>query len=278
MKALPLILAFFLVSLIACSQVVVQRGDTVQLTYTGAYTNGTIFDTNDKANLAVFPADASHFTPLTVTVGRGEVIRGFENALPGMEEGQTKTVTIKAVDAYGSYDAEKVIKFPRELTYPLIATVERTVAVPISGLAAKNVGDEITTKNFVYRYDSKNTTHGVLYTLGLKEGLNDTVQLDTIPWTSTLIATTKDTFTFRHNAAIASQLVVQDAPFVVTKTDETTATLSTPFVVGRRYEFSQGSARATRESDQYIYLDFNHQLAGQDLVFTITVNTIQPVK
>ncbi|MDR2862042.1 MAG: FKBP-type peptidyl-prolyl cis-trans isomerase, partial [Syntrophobacterales bacterium] len=42
--------------------------------------------------------------PLEFTVGKGKVIKGFENAVLGMKTGEAKTVTIKPADAYGPKD------------------------------------------------------------------------------------------------------------------------------------------------------------------------------
>lgn len=40
-------------------------------------------------------------TPLEFTVGKGTVIRGFDQALIGMNPGETKTVTVSPEDGYG---------------------------------------------------------------------------------------------------------------------------------------------------------------------------------
>jgi peptidylprolyl isomerase len=79
-----------------------KNGDVVALHYTGRLSDGTIFDTSEGG------------TPLSFTLGSGQVIPGFEEAALGMEEGDTKTVTIPEEKAYGSYDAEKVINFPAD--------------------------------------------------------------------------------------------------------------------------------------------------------------------
>lgn len=47
--------------------------------------------------------------PLQFTLGKGQVIAGFEEAVEGMEQGQTKDVTIPIDKAFGPYD-EKMVK------------------------------------------------------------------------------------------------------------------------------------------------------------------------
>ena len=72
-------------------------GDTVKVHYTGRLGNGTIFDSSVERE------------PLQFTLGQGQVIRGFEQAVLGMTVGESKTVVIPADEAYGAYRDELVI-------------------------------------------------------------------------------------------------------------------------------------------------------------------------
>ena len=42
--------------------------------------------------------------PLEFTVGAGQMIKGFDAAMPGMKVGDKKTINIAAEDAYGEKD------------------------------------------------------------------------------------------------------------------------------------------------------------------------------
>lgn len=79
---------------------IVQAGDTVSVDYVGSFTNGTVFDSS-----------AIH-GPLNITVGSHQVIPGFENALLGMKVNQTKTITLPPAQAYGEYNASRVVTVP----------------------------------------------------------------------------------------------------------------------------------------------------------------------
>jgi peptidylprolyl isomerase len=84
-------------------------GDKVKVHYTGKLADGTQFDSSENQE------------PLEFTLGAGEVIPGFEEAVVGMNPGDTKTATIPADDAYGDYDEELVLEvdrdqFPPEIT------------------------------------------------------------------------------------------------------------------------------------------------------------------
>ncbi len=77
-------------------------GKTVKVHYTGKLADGSTFDTSTGGE------------PLEFTLGEGNMIPGFEEAVKDMEVGQTKTVTIPAEEAYGPHREERVMVVPRE--------------------------------------------------------------------------------------------------------------------------------------------------------------------
>lgn len=83
----------------------VQANDTVHVYYTVSFTDGTTFQSNVNA------------TPLEFTVGSGEVIAGFDEAVIGMTPGMTKTVTIPPEKGYGPHRNELVNVMDTEKVY-----------------------------------------------------------------------------------------------------------------------------------------------------------------
>jgi peptidylprolyl isomerase len=77
-------------------------GDTVRVHYVGTLDNGDRFDASVGGD------------PLEFTLGSGQVIPGFEEAITGMEIGETKQVRIPAEQAYGPYRDEMVLAIPRD--------------------------------------------------------------------------------------------------------------------------------------------------------------------
>lgn len=73
----------------------ITSGNKVTLDYEGRFDDGTIFDSSKHG-------DHSH--PLTFSVGEGQVIPGFENAVIGMKIDEEKEFTIKPEEAYGMPD------------------------------------------------------------------------------------------------------------------------------------------------------------------------------
>ncbi len=75
-------------------------GDTVEVYYTGKFTNGTVFDSNAGKET------------LNFTVGSGQMISGFDNAVIGMKVGENKTVTLPPDEAYGAVNSNLIIAVP----------------------------------------------------------------------------------------------------------------------------------------------------------------------
>ena len=82
----------------------VESGNTVSVHYRGTLNDGTEFDNSyDRGE------------PLTFTVGSGQMIPGFDAAIPGMEVGEKKSISIGSSEAYGEKNEEAVQTVPREM-------------------------------------------------------------------------------------------------------------------------------------------------------------------
>ncbi len=78
-----------------------KNGDNVQVHYTGKLDDGTVFDSSEGRD------------PLEFQLGSGSVIPGFEAAVVGMQEGETRSTHIPSEDAYGAHREELVLTVPR---------------------------------------------------------------------------------------------------------------------------------------------------------------------
>lgn len=79
-----------------------KSGDTVRVHYTGRLTDGTVFDSSAQRE------------PLQFTLGQGEIIPGFEQAVEGMSPGDSKTEEIPMDQAYGPYREDMVLQVNRQ--------------------------------------------------------------------------------------------------------------------------------------------------------------------
>lgn len=80
----------------------ITNGSSVSVNYTGRLEDGTIFDTSLHEGR----------TPLTATLGQGQLIPGFENGLMGMAVGEKKTIEIEPSDAYGEVNEGMIQEVP----------------------------------------------------------------------------------------------------------------------------------------------------------------------
>jgi FKBP-type peptidyl-prolyl cis-trans isomerase 2 len=81
---------------------VAKPGDKVKIHYTGTLDNGEVFDSTQNRE------------PLQFVIGGGQVFKGLEDAVSGMEVGESKKVHIKATEAFGKRMKEKLFSMKRE--------------------------------------------------------------------------------------------------------------------------------------------------------------------
>lgn len=78
----------------------VRKGDTISVHYVGRFEDGSIFDSSLNRG------------PLVFTVGAGQIIKGFDDAVVGMVKGEKKSISIGPDDAYGQRSEDLVFDFP----------------------------------------------------------------------------------------------------------------------------------------------------------------------
>jgi peptidylprolyl isomerase len=78
-----------------------KQGDTVRVHYRGKLQDGSVFD------------ETFDHEPLRFTIGGGQLIPGFEEAVVGMEPGDSKTAELPVEKAFGPYLEERVVEVPK---------------------------------------------------------------------------------------------------------------------------------------------------------------------
>jgi len=77
---------------------------TVSVNYTGRLEDGTVFDSSLNPGRE----------PLSATLGQGALIPGFEKGLLGMIIGESKTVNIPCIEAYGELNEQLIAEVPKD--------------------------------------------------------------------------------------------------------------------------------------------------------------------
>ena len=80
-----------------------KKGDKVKVEYEGKLEDGTVFDSSEK-----------HGQPLEFEVGSGQLIKGFDDAVIGMEKGEEKEIKLQPKEAYGDHNPQLIKKIPRD--------------------------------------------------------------------------------------------------------------------------------------------------------------------
>lgn len=81
----------------------VQVNQNVKVNYVGTLNDGSEFDNSYKRGQT-----------LDFTAGVGQMIKGFDDAIIGMQVGEKKTIKIMPEDAYGHVNEQALIEVPKD--------------------------------------------------------------------------------------------------------------------------------------------------------------------
>lgn len=84
-----------------------KSGDKVIVHYSGSLEDGTIFSSTYEED-----------EPFEFTIGGKDVLQSFQDAVIGMSEGETKTISVPPEDGYGEHKAEFVLKMEKAQAPP----------------------------------------------------------------------------------------------------------------------------------------------------------------
>jgi peptidylprolyl isomerase len=262
----------------------VKSGDTIFVDYVGRTVDGKVFDTSNESVAKQNDMYITNRTyrPIKFTVGKGEMIPGFDEGVIGMKVGEMKTLTIPPEKGYGVIDPGKIS------TYPIIESIPATKTIPsvleeipageFESLFGQNltnltVGDKVripgTNINLTVKSISANVSLAYDLTVGYKiletgaewnqtvvsiDGKNittradvkknDIVQEQGAPWNTTVINVNSTTITIRHNAIPDTEIPTMSG--------------------GMRIHFNETA----------ITIDQNNKFAGKTLIFEFTLISI----
>lgn len=81
----------------------VKSGDVVKIDYILYEEDGAFIDSSELSN----------GEPIKIQLGAGQIIRGLENSIVGMEVGDEKVIILEPEDAFGTFEPLLVEKVPR---------------------------------------------------------------------------------------------------------------------------------------------------------------------
>ncbi len=107
-----------------------KTGSIIRITLTGREAiSGKVFETTDEkvAKESGLYREGEKYGPTTIMMGRGNIVKGLEEALQGMEAGEKKHVKLAPEKAFGQRRRELVVVVP-------LQEFKQRKIMPVSGL------------------------------------------------------------------------------------------------------------------------------------------------
>jgi peptidylprolyl isomerase len=259
----------------------VKSGDTVSVDYI-LTTDGKVFDTSiesvAKENGIVKP----EYGPLNFTVGKGMVIKGFDEGVIGMKVGETKTLTIPPEKGYGPIDPKAIHAIPIIQSIPATTTLPRVSEIPANQFEAQfgpnhTVGDNVkipgTNVNLTVKSIGTNVSLAYNFTVGYR------ISQTGAPWNETVVSIDDKNITTRADVKKNDIVQLQNAPWNTTVIDvnSTNITLKHNAIPDTEIPSMFGSMRV-HFNETSVILDSNPELAGKTLIFNVTLRSINEGK
>ncbi|MDG6226024.1 MAG: FKBP-type peptidyl-prolyl cis-trans isomerase [Candidatus Thermoplasmatota archaeon] len=251
-----------------------QEGDEVSVDYTGYFTNGLVFDTsigavarNDSMPKSAGFMARPVYDDLTFKVGSDQMIKGFDRSILGKKVGQTYTITVPPEQGYGTSDPDLIYYLNSTMTIDLVQVL------PLDYF--KNIFPVVDYRNDT-RFDNPVWKWGcdiVSYdetTITIRHLPVYQQKVQIFPWNSTVvdISTQKNTITLHHHVDEITKGTRIDIMALSGFDNEWFQKANAPEVTKENRGFVTASGGV-------IVLDFNREVSGKTLIFTITVNDIR---
>lgn len=258
----------------------VKNGDIISVDYIGRIEGGKVFDTSIEsvAKQNDIYTQGRKYQPLNFTVGKGEIIKGFDEGVIGMKVGDTKTLTVPPDKGYGPIDPSKISTIPIIQSIPATTTIPKVTEIPADQFKSifgpnHTVGDNVNVPNTNFNLTVKSIGSNVSLAYNLTVGY-EIVQKG-IPWNETVTAADDKNITVKIDLKKNDIIRLPDAFWNSTVIDinETNITLRHEAIPDKEIPMMSGSARV-HFNETSITIDQNNKLAGKTLIFDVTLRSI----
>jgi FKBP-type peptidyl-prolyl cis-trans isomerase 2 len=277
-------LIFILAGVILFSGCVGQRsvkiGDNVSVDYVGRLENGTVFDTSIESVAMANNITRAEYKPLNFTVGKGGVIKGFDEGVVGMKVGESRTLTLTPDKAYGPINPGLIQAIPilynesANVTFPKVFEVPKSQFEQIFGTGHKT-GDSVKYPGRNFNLTVLNIGDNVNVSLSYNLSVGNEVVTEGAPWNETVIKVDDKNITVRHDVKKNSTVQFQGAPWnttVIAVSNENITLRHNP-IPDSQIRTMFGAVRVSFNKTSVI-MDRNPELAGKTLIFNVTLVSI----
>ncbi len=284
MKRLFILIIAAIILFSGCvSQKTVKTGDNISVDYTGSLLDGRVFDTSiekvAEENNILTPG--REYKPLDFTVGKEEVIKGFDEEVKGMTIGESKTIIIPPEKGYGPINPEAINIIPIIQTVPATSILPKVFDIPLVQFQQtfgvdKEVGGIIIIPgtNINLTILSINSTS---VSLAHKLKVGDLITSASAPWNQTVIKIDDKNITVKNNARQNDTIeLFPGAPWrtIVADVSNLNITIRHNAIPDTEIPNMYGSVRI-HFNETSIILDRNHKFAGETLIFNVTIRSIE---
>jgi len=233
----------------------ITQGYEVKVGYVGTHEDGEVFDEGN----------------ISFSVGGGQVIPGFEEAVIGMEVGQKKTVLIPPEKAYGPYNPEMIDYVELVQVGDRVNDIERFVEIPAAAFPqyfGKNPieGDVVESSGIEFEVSVKGET----VTLETLLDVGETVDNPNAGWKSTVIEVGDEMIKVRHDPLPGHIIQHALGPISVSTTEDKLILEYEPNY-GESVQGPYGLSKVLEHNSTHFKVDHNHELAGKTLTFEIEI-------
>jgi FKBP-type peptidyl-prolyl cis-trans isomerase 2 len=262
-------------------QKTVTNGDNISVDYVGSIEGGKVFDTsiesvarqNDVYN------QGKKYQPLNFIVGKGQVIKGFDEGVIGMKVGDTKTITIPPEKGYGPINPSKISTYPVIQSFPVTTTISSVLEIPADQFKTvfgpnHSVGDIVKIPNSNTNLTVKNIST-INDSLSYNLAVGNKIYQKGAPWNWTVVTINDKNIKIKADLNKNDVIHLQDTFWNSTVIDinDTNITLRHDAIPDKEIQSMFGSLRV-HFNESTITIDQNNKLAGKTLVFEVTMRSI----
>ncbi len=260
----------------------VKTGDTIFVDYTGSLVDGKVFDTSIESvakenNLFT---SGREYKPLKLTVGKGVVIKGFDESVIGMKVGESKIVTIPQEKGYGSIDPKLISVIPITEKVPAGDTFPKSFEMPRMSFesmfgAGHEKGEVVKMPNTGINLTIQNIDNNVLLAYNLNVG--DKISMPDGSWNEIVVRIDDKYITIMHDVKENDIIQIPGSPWKTTviEANSKSITVRHNSIPDTVIPAASGGIIRVHFNETSIIMDQNHELAGKTLIFEITLRSIE---
>jgi hypothetical protein len=176
----------------------VQKGDLVSMNFALAMSNGSIVDTNNEAIAKEYNITTFSKGPFRFIVGQSGKVKGFDDALIGVEPGQNFTRIIPPSEQVLKLLVNRTRHISRNMPIPRYQSFSQSAFKKYFNKTAV-INEVVYNPYFPWAYKVVNIsdTNHIVCDPVVQEGKS--YKLPSLEWNSTLLAATDIDMVFRHN-------------------------------------------------------------------------------